>query len=271
LENIGEIFKDQKIWESLFLPKDFQYERKLTNDPVIFFIIKGSVNLLINGNGKYEVFSREMFVTQSDDSYKITTLEQTHILVCNVPMEAWYNEQKLIKELIPDNINASENFFKLHVKKVIFNFLSLMNIYLEENIHSEVFYEIKRQELFFLLFFYYQKNELARFLQCILSKDVKFKKFVVVNYLNAGNVQTLAKLANYSTSGFIKKFQKCFNESPYKWMQTQKAKHISIEINRGGKSLQEIANEFNFSSYQHFSVFCKTKLGATPTGILEKI
>ena len=270
MENIGEISKNQRIWESLFLPKDYCYERKLSNDPVIFFIIKGSVIIVINGIENHSVSSHEMFMTQSDDSYEIVVLEQTHLITCTVPMEVWYAEQKWIEELVPDIKNVSDQFFNLPVKKVILRYLSLMVTYLEENIKYSIFYEIKRQELFFLLFIYYPKKELAQFLQCILSKDIKFKKFIVANYLNAGNVQALAKLANYSTSGFIKKFQKCFDESPYKWMQKQKAKHISIEINRGVKSLQEIANEYKFSSYQHFSVFCKTQLGAPPTAILEK-
>jgi AraC-like DNA-binding protein len=132
------------------------------------------------------------------------------------------------------------------------------------------FFELKRQEFFYLLFNYYQKQDLARFLHCILSKDIQFEKFVMTNYSNAKNVQELAKSANYSASGFIKKFQKCFNDSPYKWMQKQKAKQISIEINRGQKSLQEIASEYKFSSYQHFSVFCKTQLGSPPKEILSK-
>jgi AraC-like DNA-binding protein len=53
-------------------------------------------------------------------------------------------------------------------------------------------------------------------------------------------------------------------------MQKQKAKQILIEINKGMKSLQEIANEFKFSSYQHFSGFCKAQLGAPPTAISGK-
>lgn len=262
--------KDQKIWESLFLPNDYHFEKKLSDDPMIFFIIKGTMSVSINGIEKFEALSHEMFMTQSDNSYSITTLEQTQLIICDAPMEAWYSEQKWIEEFISESKNVSDHFFKLSVKNVISHFLFLMGYYLGENIESPVFFELKRQELFFLLFFYYQKEDLAQFLRCILSKDILFKKFVMANYLTARNVPALAKLANYSTSGFIKKFHKCFYNSPYKWMQKQKAKHISVEINRGNKSLQEIANEFNFSSYQHFYVFCKMQLGAPPSSILEK-
>jgi AraC-like DNA-binding protein len=110
---------------------------------------------------------------------------------------------------------------------------------------------------------------LAQFLHFIVSENVQFKEFVINNYRNVKNVQELAALANYSTSGFIKKFQKCFNDSPYGWMQKQRAKQILIEIKQGVKSLQEIAVEYKFSSYQHFSNFCKKQLGFPPTKIFN--
>lgn len=270
MKKIEEILKKQGIWESLPLQKDLRFELNISNDSMIFFIMKGSLSLKVNDLEKFTVLSGEMFLPQFDSSYEITVLENSHFLICYTPMEAWYSEQKWIDDLFLDDNSTSGEFFKLPIKKMILRYLSLIGLYLEKNIDSQVFFELKRQELFFLFHYCYQNYELAQFLQCIISKDIKFRKFVVVNYQNARNVQALAKLANYSTSGFIKKFQKCFNESPYKWMQRQKAKQISAEIVSGVKSLQEIANEYKFSSYQHFSVFCKTKLGAPPTSILRK-
>lgn len=259
----------QKIWDNLILPKDYHLENRLFPGPMIFFVISGSARLKINSAEEHIVFSDEMFMTQNDNLYEIIMLEPTHLLVCHVPMETWYVEQKWIDELIRDDASLPETFFKLPVKKVMVRFLALLILYQKEVLYPAYFFELKRQELFFLLFYNYPKNDLSQFLSCILSRDVQFKKFVMNNHFNARNVQELAKYANYSTSGFIKKFRKCFNDSPYSWMQKQKAKQISLEINRGIKSLQEIANEYKFSSYQHFSVFCKNKLGSTPTEILS--
>ena len=237
---------------------------------MIFFVLTGSVKLEIHNVEAHSVFSHEMFMAQSDNSYNITMLEPAHLLVCHVPVETWFAEQKWVNELIMDDKIITDTFIKLPVKKIIVRYLSLLVLYLKESIYPSYFFELKRQELFFLLFYYYPKHDLAQFLRCILFKDIQFKRFVMNNHFNAKNVQELAKFANYSTSGFIKKFQKCFNVSPYKWMQKQKAKQISVEINRGVKSLQEIANEYKFSSYQHFSVFCKSQLGSPPTEILSK-
>ena len=269
--NNEEILNYGKIWESLILPKDYILKIEFSFNPVIFFIIKGKVSLKINGMEIFLILPREMFMAQYDCSYVMTILEQTQILVCNVPMEAWHTEQKWIDKLISNEKAIPKHFLKLPIKKVITQFLSLVEVYLKEGIYSVAFFETLRRELIFLLFFFYQRQELAQFLRCILSKDIQFKMFVMNNYLNVGNVQELAKLANYSTSGFIKKFQKCFKDSPYRWIQRQKANQIYIDINRGVKSLQEIANDYGFSSYQHFSFFCKAKLGAPPTTIFENL
>jgi len=268
-ENLGEISRHQKIWESITLPKGYQLGKQLCGNSVIFFVITGCACFKINGVEAHVVFPQEMLMIQVDYSDEVTMVEQTHLIICHVSMEAWCKEHKWIEGLISDNKEGTEGFFKLTMKKVIIRYLSLLDIYLKEGIYSPDFFELKRQELFFLLTFSYSKDDLAQFLQSVLSKDIQFKNLVMNNCLQAKNVQELAKFANYSTSGFIKKFQKCFNDSPYQWMQKQKAKQISVEIYKGNKSLQEIANEYNFSSYQHFSVFCKTQLGAPPTVILE--
>ena len=271
MENFGESLKNQKIWEILCFPAGYHAESRLFRSPVIFFVLSGNVKLEINKEEVRSVSPHEMFMAQSDNSYGISILEPTRLLTCHVPMEAWFIEQNGMDKLIKNNKTISGEFFKLPLKKIIIRYLSLLELYLkEEAVYPSYFFELKRQELFFLLFHCYKEHDLAQFLHCVLSKDVHFKKFVMNNYFKAKNVQELAKFANYSTSGFIKKFQKCFNESPYRWMQRQKAKQISVEINRGVKSLQEIANEYKFSSYQHFSGFCKSQLGSPPSEILSK-
>ena len=269
-ENFEETLRHKKVWESLILPKGYHVDEQISSNPVIFFVVTGSVCFNINGIEAHTIFPQEMFMAQSDNSYEITVIEQTHLIICHVPMEVWYKEQKWIGELISEDSEIPKGFFKLPMRKMIVSYLILLDLYLKEGIHTPYFLELKRQELLFLFTYYYPKNDLAQFLQSIISKDLQFKNLVISNYLHAKNVQELAKLANYSTSGFIKKFQKCFDDSPYQWMQKQKAKHISVEIYKGSKSLQEIANEYNFSSYQHFSVFCKSQLGAPPTVILDK-
>jgi AraC-like DNA-binding protein len=233
----------------------------------IVFIVKGCVKVLINDLETYIVNSKEMFLIEEDRFYHIEVMRQSQVMTCLFHPEIFLSEQALINELVPLCNKDEEIFPRLPIKEAIFSYLTLLQTYMRDNVGSAYFYELKKQELFILLCSYYSKKELAQFLYFIVSENVQFKEFVMNNYRKVKNVQELASLANYSTSGFIKRFQRCFNDSPYGWMQKQRAKQIQIEIKQGVKSLQEIAVEYKFSSYQHVSNFCKIQLGCPPTKI----
>ncbi|MDR3339739.1 MAG: AraC family transcriptional regulator [Candidatus Symbiothrix sp.] len=211
-----------------------------------------------------------MFLVPDSASFKIITSEPTQLMICLIPLEFLFSVQNLISKLVRQFESGQEAFEKLTVKKTILHFLSLLDTCIKEDCNSDYFFGLKRQELFVLLFFYYKNEDLSSFFSHILSKNLQFVKFVMDNYLAVKNVQELAIVANYSTSGFIKKFTKYFNEPPYQWIQKQKAKHILVEIGQGIKSLQEIASEYKFSSYQHFSEFCKKQFGFPPTELSKK-
>lgn len=260
----------QNIWGNLNFSKGYLKNEEILNETVIFFVIKGRVRFSINEMKNYVIYSDEMFLVPQGCSCDIEILESTNIMTCQFHVESLLLEQALIDELIPYCVDIEDDFIKLSTNKVIKSYLILLNKYIKDGLDSYYFFDLKRQEIFLLLFFYYTKKELARFLSGIIGENVQFRKFVMNNYLNVKNVQELAALANYSTSGFIKKFQRNFNESPYRWMQKQKAKRILAEINQGIKSLQEIATEYNFSSYQHFATFCKSHFGSPPTEIFDK-
>jgi AraC-like DNA-binding protein len=264
--------KQPKVWENLFFPKEHVLRENKVSDALIFFVIKGNITISFNENKYYNIHSKEMFLIPAGCSYCIKTLVPVHTMICRFSIDSLYSEQKLIDRLIPfcDDNMRSDCFSKLAINKQIMRFLTLLDDTIKDGLNSSYFFDIKKNELNQLLFVYYTRKELARFLHSIISGNIQFKKFVLDNYLSVKNVRELAELANYSTSGFIKKFQKNFNESPYGWMQKQKAKQILTEINKGTKSLQEIANEYKFSSYQHFAGFCKIQLGFPPTKIYGK-
>jgi AraC-like DNA-binding protein len=259
----------EKLWRFYSLPKTFDTTIDKGQGSFIVFVMKGNFKIVVNGVEVYFVESKEMFLIREDFSYTIEVLKQSQIMVCLFQAEVLLSQQASITELLPLCDSRQGDFVKLPTKDAIISFLTLLQIYIRDNINSDYFYELKRRELFSLLFHYYSKTELAQFLLFIIGENIKFKEFIINNYCNAKNVRELAMLANYSTSGFIKKFQKCFNDSPYEWMQKQRAKQIFIEIKQGVKSLQEIAVEYKFSSYQHFSNFCKRQLGFPPTKMLN--
>jgi AraC-like DNA-binding protein len=262
--------KVQGIWDNISLFKKISWTIDNLPEPVIFFLIEGSVRLTVNYRNVSTINQHEMFLLPDAAHCKMEALEQSHIMLCSLSVEFLLSGKILSEELPLEDTGQQEIIKKLPIPETILQFLLLLRKCIKEGLDSYYFFDLKRNELNLLLFAYYEEKELTQFLQSVLSKDTQFKRFVLNNYLLVKNVQELAALANYSTSGFIKKFQKIFDESPYKWMQKQKAAKILVEINRGVKSLQEIANEYKFSSYQHFSGFCKATFGIPPTEIYRK-
>jgi AraC-like DNA-binding protein len=153
----------------------------------------------------------------------------------------------------------------LQANEIIRAFTQLMTACLEKGLASNLFFDMKRQELFVLLFATYSIEELASFFYSLTGENIQFKEFVISNHIKAKNVKHLAQMANLSTSGFIKKFKRYFNESPYQWMLRHKAEIILREIYSSPTSFMEIAYKYNFSTYQHFVDFCKMQYGVSPS------
>ncbi|MDR0681217.1 MAG: AraC family transcriptional regulator [Dysgonamonadaceae bacterium] len=262
--------KYQNMWESLSFPANQALKKETSHEATFFFVIEGSIIFSMNDSRNHIVSEQEMFLVPDNCSYNIKVLKPVHLLSCSFSVETLFSEQKMIDELIPLHNDTQDDFVKLPVNKVIKDYLLLLERCIKDGLDSYYFFNLKKHELFILLFAYYTREELARFLFDILSENVQFRGFVINNFLNVKNVQELAGRANYSTSGFIKKFQRYFKESPYRWIQQQKAKLIMNDINEGAKSLQEIATEYKFSSYQHFAHFCKIQFGFPPSELVNK-
>ncbi|MDR2901707.1 MAG: AraC family transcriptional regulator [Lactobacillales bacterium] len=258
--------KAQDIWDNIFLLKKASWKATSQADPLIFFLIKGNLRITVD-NRLYIIEQDEMFLLPDKTSCKIEALKQSFVMYCSLSLESALLGKHLQETLSVENIDRTKKIEKLPISRTILQFLFLLYKYKEEGIVSYYFFNLKRDELKLLLLSYYEKKELAQFFHTFLSTDLHFRQLVLNNYFSVKNVRELAIITNYSLSGFIKKFQKVFNEPPYKWLQKQKAEKILIDINNGVKPLQEIANDYKFSSYQHFSSFCKTMFGAPPSDI----
>jgi AraC-like DNA-binding protein len=235
-QNKTEFFEG-KLWENLYFAKGYCKTIGLSQKIILVFVIKGNIKISVNEE-VYIVHSQEMFLVQRDYSYNFEVLKQTHLVTCLLHTELFFLEHAMIDKLCPlDNVSP-ESLMKLPINKTINDYLILIQDYIKDKLNAYSLFDLKRNEFLYLLFNYYSKSELAYFLYFIVHENRQFKEFIMNNYLNVKNVQELAALANYSTSGFIKKFQRCFNDAPYAWMQKQKARQIAVEIEQGVKSLQ---------------------------------
>jgi AraC-like DNA-binding protein len=240
------------------------------NSPSVLFAVKGCIKVVCKDNKHIFLQSNRMVLIPSAGVCKITAKESVNLFACGFSMEYIFSESHLSSAFEVENSKAFESFYSLPIKKLILRFLSYLEVCLKIGVESNYFFDLKRNEFYHILLHLYSKTELSAFFAEAIAKNIQFKKFVWDNYKSVKNVKEFAVLANYSTSGFIKKFKKSFDESPYRWMQLQKSQQILHEINKGVKPLQEIADDYGFSSYQHFANFCKSSFGFPPSEIMSK-
>ena len=77
----------------------------------------------------------------------------------------------------------------------------------------------------------------------------------------------MAEKVCMSRPTFIRHFKRCFGETPKAWVSKVKGEALFKALRDTNDTLEEIANQFKFSSVQRLSTFCKETLGGTPSEI----
>jgi AraC-like DNA-binding protein len=156
-------------------------------------------------------------------------------------------------------------FHKLDIRPPLKDVIDSVVYYQKNKIVCPYLDEVKEKELFLMLKVFYSKQEVARFLKPLLKQDMDFKAYVIKHYINAKNVEELAKLCDLSVRSFTRKFKVHFDDSPYRWILRQKANQIKMLLADKKISMQAIIKEYGFSSPAHFTTYCKKQFGMTPS------
>ncbi len=229
---------------------------------VIIFVLKGSILVTTEAHQR-TVSAGEMFLLPPGCTYSYKIVADTQTVSCRFLPEMLADILP-VRELVCLCQHVGNGLSVLNICQPCFRFLRLLEYYRETGIDGEKMQTLKQKEFFCLLLSLYNKVELAGFLRPVMDEKGGFRSFVTGNWKKVRNVEELAAMANLSTSGFMKKFRRCFNESPYKWMVRQKAECVREEIVSGKSPLKEIAERYHFASYSHFCTFCKIQYGVLP-------
>ncbi len=145
-------------------------------------------------------------------------------------------------------------------------YLGLLNKFTLYGISSCAQYlEIKIKELIYIMAVEYTEEERLKFFDPLITNDLIFTDFIHKTYDKVKTIKELAELSYYSLSGFEKRFRRVFGKSASQWIKEKKVTDIYVEIRKGEKTFKELSAEYDFSSPSHFSYFCKTQLGNTPS------
>lgn len=242
----------------------------IAEESKIIFVIEGRINISYGEVTDRIVDSKQMFILRQGYQYKAYVEEDTFIMIFRISSQINFCDRFSIQQLYKKESKTEEVFNLLEVNDRLRGFLHWTYVNISDGIKCTHFFDIKKQELFFLLRAYYSKEDLALLFSSLLNNDQIFSNFIYDNHYKVKNIQQLVALSNYSVSAFNKRFKKSFGISPYKWMKDQRAKRIFHEINNYTKNFKVISEEYGFSSLSQFNDFCKVHFGLTPGEIRKK-
>lgn len=261
--------KERPLIEGLEVPEGGTWEGQLLENK-IFFVMEGRFSITGGNIANKAVCKGQMFLITQGCSYNIYAERNTSIII--IRLRGYINlcNRFSIEQLYKDRIEPDEVFNPLPINEQILGYLHYTFSYVMDGLKCLHFFEMKLQELFFLLRAYYTKENLMLFFYPLLNNNQAFSDFVYKNYLKVKTVYELADLAHMSLSNFKKRFRKSFGKPPHQWMKEQKSIRIFYDINDSDIPLKYIVSKYNFSSLSQFNDFCKLQFGKPPGQLRKK-
>ena len=260
--------EDPTVRYTKYAPED--KEKYMSNKNVVFFILEGSLSVSFGKIVDKTVNAGDIFLLPAYMEITEVAKTKARVFLFNLPVTFSFCDHFSLEMLYHESKELKKEQITTHILKTNERVDAYINSFLpcwEDGLRCNFFLELKIKEFFFLLRAYTPREDLVAFFTPILSDDMEFYNLILNKSQSVKTAKELARLANYSLTGFEKKFKKVFGTSAHKWMKKQLAANIYHEIRCTTKTFMEISDAFGFSSSAHFSNFCKSVFGLTPKAI----
>lgn len=258
-----------------FLFREFKEKERLEvqriSSNVILFVLEGQLEVAYNEFSVRKMEENQMILLPKASRVYGTAYDNTKVMAFKFTEISHLCNKYSLQNLASHTHSISYNFRAQSIKEPVQKFLELLSFCLADGLNCKYYHELKADEVMILYRVYYTKEELAEFFYPILGLSIDFRALVLSNYRDARTVEELAQKTGYSVSKFKRKFNEEFDEPAYQWMQKQKAKHIKYKLSFETIDFATIIDEFGFSSPAHFSRFCKTQFGKTPSDYRKQL
>ena len=237
----------------------------------LLFCQKGKIHFISNLFKEELIHAGEMIFIPRMADYRGEIMENTNVIVHTFNNSICRPQNSMLNYLHEHRQHIQSKGIcyhcKLSMNKAIQIHLESISNYLIDNIGDKYLWHLKHKELIELFYRYYNQEELYSFFHPLVEEDAPFKSLVLAHYLEVQTVQELASVCGYGIETFRRIFSNEFGLPAYQWLQKKKAEHINYRLSLPYVSLKEIIEEFNFTSPQQLSRFCKNYLGDTPTNL----
>jgi len=236
----------------------------------ILFLLEGELTYSYNEHRNKRISRDKMITLPSNAHIEVQAQQNSRLIIFRLHTKVQLCDTFSLDRLFTENMNNDIKIGAIDIVEPVSSYLSSLLAHVANGLKCIYFFQIKVQELFFMLRAYYPKDKLAVFFKPLIDNNTTFSDFVLENYKKVKSVKELAEIANYSLSGFQKHFKKVFGVSAYQWINDQRSKSVLHELNNSEKPLKEISDNYGFSSPSHFNDFCKSQFGETPGEIRKK-
>jgi AraC-like DNA-binding protein len=251
-------------------PKGCVISRKSTYAHFILFVLRGSVRLNCNGFDPKIIQSGEMVFIVIQSFVDIECLEHTIALVSIFGNEVINCDNLSWQHLKPYAEHVDYNMNTLKINSQLKRYLDLLVVYLRSGAGCSRLHQIKLDELFLCLRFYYSKEQLASFFYPIIGQSMDFRIFFFANIDRVKDIRQLISLSNMGKSAFYERFKAEFGESsPKKWLDKYFESKILFACSQPGITVKELAYSLDFDSESSFSQYCRRHFDRTPSELIK--
>ena len=247
-------------WESIKAVKGWVRQSEGLRYAMLVFVIEGCVMATCGGYHR-RLRSGRMCLVPPRRAYSLLARERSHVVVCHFRPEEIALQHPRLNELMSQGGQPPAYYPSLPFNEILIRFLCLLNNYKDVGNATPELFNLKKRELFYLLYNTYSLEELEKLLGPVMGTGMNFRVVVLANYMKVHSMDELAELTNCSRAVFHHRFREVFGDSPAKWCAKRKAEHIREDTRIGLLTPQELVAKYNLSSIQHLSLFCIRHLG----------
>ncbi len=235
------------------------------------YILSGNITAYYAKNKLIDLAAGDTFLMPKDTFVQLKVEDKSVLIFMKIEDITRHfsdTSMKIMIDTASDNEHGYCNILK--AKGHLHEWWSLISLYLKDGINMRDIDQLMEDQFFILMKEYYTAREISDLLHPLFDESSLFAQLVKNNCLKTNSISELAQLTNYSSSGFIKKFQKCFREAPHQWITKFKAKRIMQDICFTQDYFCEISDKYGFASQSYFYTFCKKHYGQTPTELRKQ-
>lgn len=230
----------------------------------LLFLLSGQMIVESIEDSNFKFAPENIILCTRNHSYKLSATADSQILVASFMSGNIFFEGETYRSVASEIAKIQYKFASVCINKVMGDFVNSVVFYLANDVDCPLIQQAKMEELFVIFRYFYPRESFLKLFYTLFNNSISFRSLVINNAPNAKNVEMLAKLCGHSLSHFKLLFNQHFEETPYVWMQLNRAVEISYLLSDASVPLKNIIKKYGFTSHGHFSLFCRKFLGDTP-------